>query len=65
MVRIPGVPVTLDETAALTQPSSGASQGASGGGTALAEAKAWATANKPVIVGAAAIVLLVLFARKR
>ena len=65
MVRIPGVPVTLEETAALTQPSSGASQGASGGGTALAEAKAWATANKPVIVGAAAIVLLVLFARKR
>lgn len=65
MVRIPGVPVTLDETAALTQPSSGESQGGSGGGNGLAEARNWAMQNKPVLVGAAAIVLLVLLARKR
>jgi len=64
MVRRPGVPVTLDETSTLTAPSAGAaSEG--GGSTALAEAKAWAADNKPVIVGAAAIVLLVLLARKR
>lgn len=64
MVRIPGVPVTLDETSTLTAPSAGAAA-ESGGSTALAEAKAWAADNKPVIVGAAAIVLLVLLARKR
>lgn len=65
MVRIPGVPVTLDETSTLTAPSAGASSESGGGSTALAEAKAWAADNKPVIVGAAAIVLLVLLARKR
>lgn len=62
-VRIPGVPVTLDEASALTAPSAG--EASSGGGTALAEAKAWAADNKPMLIGAAAIVLLVLVARKR
>lgn len=66
MVRIPSVPVTLDEASTLTAPSAGAaSDGGSGGSTALSSAQNWAMNNKPVIVGAAAIVLLVLLARKR
>lgn len=63
-VRIPGVPVTLDEASTLTRTSAGAAA-EGGGSTALAEAKAWAEDNKPVLIGAAAIVLLVLLARKR
>jgi hypothetical protein len=63
-VRIPGVPVTLDEAGSLTETSSGAAS-TSSGGSALAQAGAWASSNKPVIIGAAALALLVLLARKR
>lgn len=63
MTRIPGVPVTLDEAESLTVPSQGSATG-NDSSNALAQAKEWAADNKTVLVGAAAIVLLVLFARK-
>jgi hypothetical protein len=63
-VRIPGVPVTLEEAGSLTDTSSGAAS-TSSGESALAQAGAWASNNKPIIIGAAALALLVLLARKR
>jgi len=64
-VRIPGVPVTLDEAGSLTEASSGAASSSSGGSALAQAAGAWASSNKPVIIGAAALALLVLLARKR
>jgi hypothetical protein len=65
-VRIPGVPVTLDEAGTLTSTSSGEASASSSSMTnALNQAQNWAADNKPIIIGAAALALLVLLARKR
>jgi len=65
-VRIPGVPVTLDEAGTLTSTSSGEGSSSSSSMTnALNQAQNWAADNKPIIIGAAALALLVLLARKR
>jgi hypothetical protein len=60
------VPVTLDEAGTLTSTSSGESSSSNSSmNNALNRAQNWAADNKPVIIGAAALALLVLLARKR